>query len=262
MTLRIAIILAAVAIASVVAPAPAARLRHAEPMLIYYGGAGSGSLAARAAHLAQGFRGYALVVFGLAWREPALAAAVRADAGYTRFYGYSDVGSVTMAHVLARLRLLSRMRFSGVLLDDVGSGLSGNLAQLQHVVDFAHHVGLAVLLNAWDPRQILGLHLRRGEDAVLCENWVYSDGSWHEPRSAAVFAALRKLQAQGVRVAMGVTAKRSPVSPARIREPVLVTAYTEVGNYVAVSGPYYSAQTDNIFPAGSLKVILRAAVFP
>lgn len=229
-----------------------------QPLLIYYGSASGSSALTEAAKLARSFRGYPIVIFGVAWRRPVLAEALRADSPHTRFYGYANVGQVSMGHVLRRLKVLASMHFDGVLLDEVGTSLSASTKRLQRIVDAAHRDRLAVLLNAWDPHPVLALHLIPAKDAVLCENWVYADGSWHLPRTASDYSALRTLQARGVRVVMGVTAGGAPVAPSAIAQAVDRTVYTEVGNDVAVSGPYYSATTNAVFPARSLRRLISA----
>ncbi len=264
MTARIpllALLAAAIVLSACVAFPRRFVLPRPQPLLIYYGGGGSGSVGTQAARLAAEFQGYPVVVFGIAVQSPALAAAVRKVAQHRRLYGYVDVGHVTMREVRRHLGDLARLRFQGVLLDDVGTALSAAPSRLQRIVDQAHRDGLFVLLNAWDPRELLSLRLRAGKDALLCENWVYADGAWHSPRTPAIYQALRLLQSRGVRVVMGVTGGQGPVAPAAIASGVRRTVYREVGNYVAVSGPNYSAQTDAVFPARALRRLLSSTSF-
>lgn len=226
------------------------------PFLIYYGYLPSQGGRTAARRTADLFAGYPIVVFGQGWRSPAIARQVVKDAPHTTFYGYANVGYVTVRHVLGRFRILSSIGFRGVLLDEVGTGLSAHTKQLQLLVDAAHRAGLAVLLNAWDPESVLPLQLMAGVDGILCENWVYSDGTWHQPRSPEEYADLRRIAARHVRVFMGVTASRAPVSARAAAEPVLRTVLSVYGDFVGVSGPYYSASSGAVFPAGAIRRIL------
>lgn len=231
-------------------------IKTVRPFLIFYGGYPDTGTRALARHVADLFRGYPLVVFGDAWTFPDFAKKVQGYLPKTSFYGYADTGHVTFSHVAARLALLESMHFQGVLLDDVGTGLSASSKALQAAVDQAHKDHLGVMLNAWDPADVLPLHLVAGKDGILLENWVFSDGTWHSPRGKSVYAVLRTLERRGLLVFMGVTAKSAPVSPASMTLPVQKTVYWEFGGSIGVSGPYYSADSNSVFPAGALKSIL------
>lgn len=235
--------------------------RPVQPFLVYYGGFASGGGAAQARRVAQRLRGYPVVVFGWALRRPGLARRLRVDLPATRLYGYVDTGRVRMADVVRELAGLRRLGFAGVLLDDVGSGLSARRAALQAIVDRAYRDRLRVLLNAWDPAPVAALRLRPGRTAVLCENWVFSDGRWHAPRSAATYATLYALERRGVAVFMIVTSGSAPVRPAAVAAGVRATVYRELGSYLSVSGPLYSAQSDAVFPARRLRDLLDAIAF-
>jgi len=247
---------AAAVVAAALWSAPVAPPKVVRPFLIFYGSYPGRGGRAFAARVARQFSGYAMVVFGDALGEPALARLVHADMPGVPFYGYVDTGKVTMAQVDAGLAGLHRLGFEGVLLDDVGDGLSSRTAPLQAIVDRAHRDGLAVLLNAWDPASVVPLRLEPGRDAILCENWVYADGAWHVPRVDAVWRNLHTLEARGVRVYMIVTGRSAPVVPASVVQPVRQTVWRDYGQYVSVSGPNYSSTTNAVFPARSLDRIL------
>ncbi len=254
--------LSALAAAVVVVASPAhAPRKVVRPFLVYYGGLPANGGPALARRVAARFRGYPVVVFGWALRRARLALLVRRLLPRTRLYGYVDVGHVRAARVLAELRALGRLGFAGALLDDVGTGLSTRPGALQAVVDAAYRDRLDVLLNAWNPAPVLGLHLRPARSAILCENWVFSDGGWHAPRPRAAWADLRRLERAGVSVFMIVTAAHAPVAPAAVRRGVRLTAYLEFGQYLALSGPNYSADSDAVFPPGRLRAMLRALAF-
>ncbi len=233
-------------------PAPTGARKAVRPFLVYYGGIPRPGTQAQAAALARRMRGYPVVVLGLVPSAPAFAERVRRLLPHTVIYGYADMGHVTFAHVAARLRLLRRVGLDGVLLDEVGTGLSSRPAALRRIVLLAQRDGLRVMLNAWDPRDTLNLPLRPGRDAVLCENWVYSGGAWAEPRTAAVYAALRTLERRGVLVFMIVTTSGVPSRTAPPLSGISATARAVFGNYLALSDPVYSADNDAIFPGQKL----------
>lgn len=257
---RAAVGLAAVALGALTFPVrPVPRVVH--PFLVYYGGFSRAVGASAARRVANRLRGYPVVVFGWALRRPGLARRLRADLPGTRLYGYVDTGRVRMADVVQGLAGLRRLGFAGVLLDDVGSGLSARRGALQAIVDRAYRDRLRVLLNAWDPAPVAALRLRPRQTAILCENWVFSDGRWHAPRTAAAYATLYDLERRGVAVFMIVTSAHAPVRPQAVAAGVRATVYRELGSYLSVSGPYYSAQSDAVFPARRLRTLLRAIAF-
>lgn len=230
-----------------------------KPFLIYYGGFPNDGSNTLAASVARRFEGYPIVVFGDAWAFPHFASKVMHRLPHTTFYGYTDVGHVTYAETLASLRGWHALGMEGVLLDDVGTGLSTSTRRLQRVVDAAHAMGLAVLLNAWDPKDVLPLSLTAGRDGLLCENWVYSDGTWHGYRGPSAYGPLVTLERRGVRVFMIATAAHSPVRADAIAPGVIATILTEAGSYISVSGPNYSADSNTVFPAGGLRAIIARA---
>ncbi len=239
---------------------PAGPLRAAKvvrPFLVYYGAAPARGSKAQARALARCMQDYPVVVLGLATRAPAFAERLRRLMPHTAIYGYADAGHVSLRHVERRLSLLHRLGVQGVLLDDIGMGLSAHAGALRQVVRLAQREGLRVMLNAWDPRDVLDLPLRPGRDAVLCENWVYSGGAWAVPRTPAIYLALRRLEARGVLVFMIVTARGTPSPAAPPAAGVLATARTVFGDYLSLSDPIYSARTQSVFPAGELTRLLR-----
>ena len=246
----------AVLAAFLVPPLPTGALKVVRPFLIYYGGTPGPGSEAQAMALARRMRGYRVVVLGLATHAPAFTERLLRLLPHTVFYGYADAGHVSFQHVAGRLRLLRRLGVQGVLLDDIGTGLSADALSLRTVVRLAQREGLRVMLNAWDPRDVLGLPLRPGRDAVLCENWVYSEGAWAEPRSAAVYAALRSLEARGVLVSMIVTSNATPSPKAPPAAGISATARAVFGDYLSLSDPIYSADSDAIFPAAALRRLL------
>jgi|GEM_PF-2221289 len=230
-----------------------------KPFLIYYGGFPNDGSSALASSVARRFHGYPLIVFGDALAFPHFASKVMHRLPHTTFYGYTDVGHVTYAETLASLQGWRVLGMEGVLLDDVGTGLSTSTRRLQRVIDAAHEMGLAVLLNAWDPKDLLPLSLTPGGDGLLCENWVFSDGAWHGYRGPSVYGPLVTLERRGVTVFMIVTAGRAPVLAGAIAPGVIATILTEAGSYVSVSGPNYSADSNAVFPSGELKAIIDRA---
>ena len=242
-------------------PAPTGGRKTVRPFLVYYGGVPQPANLAAAKGLARRMQGYPLVVLGLAAHAPAFAARMRRLMPRTLIYGYADTGHVTLRHVAGRLALFQRLGFQGVLLDDIGTGLSTQPGVLRRVVLMAHRRHLRVLLNAWNPADVLALPLRPASDGVLCENWVYSDGRWATPRDAGVYRALRALQARKLLVFMIVTL-RQPPSPARPPAAgVRATARAVFGNYLSLSDALYSADSRAIFPAAALRRLLRQLSF-
>ncbi len=253
--------LLAVLLAAAILLPPAATGSHktVRPFLVYYGGPGPES-PARPQTLARRLQGYPVVVLGLASAYPAFAAKVVRLMPHTTFYGYADTGHVTFAHVARRLELLHRVGMQGVLLDEIGTGLSASRADLRRIVLLAQRDGLRVMLNAWDPSDVLSLPLRPRTDGVLCENWVYSGGAWVQ-RDAAVYAALRRLERRHVLVFMIATTKGVPSPAAPPAAGISATARAVFGNYLSLSDPVYSADNDAIFPASTLRRQLRRLAF-
>lgn len=255
-------LLGLLALAAILLPAaPGAPPKVVRPFLVYYGGAPAPGTQAQAQTLARRMRGYPIVVLGLASHAPAFTLRLRRLLPRTVFYGYADTGHVTFAHVARRLRLLRRLGLAGVLLDEVGQGLSSQSPALRRIVLLAQREGLRVMLNAWDPRVVLDLPLRPGRDAVLCENWVYSGGSWAQPRSPAVYAAISRLERRGVLVFMIVTTRTTPSPRTPPAAGVMATAHAVFGDYLALSDPVYSADTDQVFPAQVLSRLLGRLAF-
>ena len=251
----------AVFVALILPAAPTGGRKAIRPFLVYYGGVPQPADMAAARSLARRMRGYPLVVLGLAAHAPAFAAMVRRLMPGTLLYGYADTGHVTLRHVAGRLALFQRLGFQGVLLDDIGTGLSAQPGVLRRVVLMAHRRHLRVLLNAWNPVDLLTLPLQAESDGVLCENWVYSDGHWAVPRDAGAYRALRELQARRLLVFMIVTLAHVP-SPARPpAKGVGATARAVFGDYLSLSDALYSADSRAIFPATELRRLLRRLSF-
>jgi len=247
--------------ATLAPPAAVGPGKVVRPFLVYYGGVPDPANQQAARALARRMAGYPVVVLGLAAHDPAFARRVRRLAPRTAFYGYDDTGHVTFAKVFGLLRLFRSLHFQGALLDDIGTGLSTRPGALARIVRTAHRDGLRVLLNAWNPQDVLNLPLWPGRDAILCENWVYSSGRLAQPRAPATYAALRSLERRGILVFMIATTGGTP-SPAHL--PVLglgATARTVFGDYLALSDPVYSADNDAILPAAALRRLLRSLSF-
>ena len=247
--------------AIVLAAGAQAQRKTVRPFLVYYGGAPTPGSTLQAQALARRMQGYPVVVLGFAAHAPSFAALMRRLLPTARIYGYADTGHVSFAHVAGRLALFRRLGFQGVLLDDIGTGLSSNRQNLRRILTLAYRAGLSVMLNAWDPSDALGLPLRPQHDGILCENWVHSEGAFRPQRPWAINATLRRLQAQGALVYMIATAKAAP-SPAHLPGAgIAVTARYVFGDYLSLSDPLYSADSDTILPARSLWRNLRQLSF-
>jgi hypothetical protein len=258
--LRVGVALSVAALGALTFPiaTPPPRVR---PFLLYYGYVPPGGGGRAASALAARFHGYPLVVFGWALRRARLARRLRADLPRTRLYGYVDTGHVNARAVREELRALGHLGYAGALLDDVGIGLSASPTALQAIVDEAYADHLSVLLNAWSPQVVAALRLRPSATALLCENWVFSRGAWHVSRPAAVYRSLYALERRGVAVFMIVTAASAPVAPRTVSAGIRQTVYEERGQFLALSGPYYSAQSGAIVPAAALRRLLDAIAY-
>lgn len=231
-----------------------------QPFLIFYGGYPNNGSSQLAAQVAHSFAGYPIVVFGDAWTFPEFAAKVQADLPDTQFFGYAFCLDRTWQHIQARLQLLHQMHFQGVLLDGIGSGYSSTTAHIQKIVDYAHRMGLRVLIDTWFPDVLNGVQLTSGSDGYLCENWVYSDGQWRIPRGQDIYSQLAALKQRGILIYMIVTMNGANFTPQQAASPVAKTIAAIGGQYISVSGEYYSAQSNAVFPEASLEPLIRAAV--
>lgn len=233
-----------------------------QPFLIFYGGYPNDGSSQLAAQVAQSFAGYPIVVFGDAWTFPQFAAKVQADLPNTQFFGYAFCLDRTWQHIRARLQLLHQMHFQGVLLDGIGSGYSSTTAHIQKIVDYAHQMGLRVLIDTWFPDTLNSVQLTSGSDGYLCENWVYSDGQWRIPRGQDIYSQLAALKQRGILIYMIVTMNGAQFTPQQAASPVARTIAAIGGQYISVSGEYYSAQSNAVFPEASLDPLIRAAATP
>ncbi|MGQ4833697.1 MAG: hypothetical protein ACP6IS_07365 [Candidatus Asgardarchaeia archaeon] len=75
-------------------------------------------------------------------------------------FGYLDIGITTsnfsIETLKQKLEKISAMDMDGVLLDNAGYINETPRERLNSVVDFAHNLGLSVMVNAWNPDEVLG----------------------------------------------------------------------------------------------------------
>lgn len=228
-----------------------------QPFIVFYGGFPSDGSDQLATQVAQSLQGYPIVVYG-DWRTPLFLAKIQADLPNTQFFGYAYCNDRTWQHIQQRLELLHAEHYNGVLLDGMGYGYSASTANMQKIVDFAHQEGLRVLINTWLPSTLAGLTLAPGSDGYLCENWVYSDGQ-PNTRGADVYAELAQMKKTGILIYMIVTMNGAGFTPAQAEQPVADTISAIGGQYISVSGEYYSAQSNAIFPASELTPLITGA---
>jgi hypothetical protein len=136
-------------------------------------------------------------------------------------YGYVSLGcgpnqpGWSRADVLGRLDAWARWGARGILLDCAGHDFGVSAERLAGAVAAAHDRGLRVVVNAWEPFDVLSSPAELGDgDALLAENDVLRHGVWRSlgefhGRLARVELARREL---GVTVWAVVTS--APSAPA------------------------------------------------
>ncbi len=234
-----------------------------QPFLIYYGGVDNNASLSELQPVISEFKDYPIVIFGSAIHFPSAAAKIRSALTKTLLYGYADTNNVTWNHVKSRLDTLSAMKFNGVLFDGVGAGWSADPNNIKQAVRYAHSQNLRVIINDWNPETAMNVGLAPGKDGYSAENWVFSDGQWQNPPlPTSSYDGLHELESQGIKIFMIVTMHGSNFTGRQILDPIKETIKQESGNYISVSGEYYSAQSNAIFPANELRQVIRMALTP
>jgi hypothetical protein len=154
--------------AALVCPGPAsAQGIRPKTLLVYYGFPSTINGATSVAAAAQEFAGYDYVLWGAGLEDPthpdhANAVAIFNDeaASQTRFFGYVDVGVLTgnlpMSEIQARITRWQTFGVSAIQLDNFGYDFGTTRVRQNAAVDFAHALGLDVLVNAFRPADAFG----------------------------------------------------------------------------------------------------------
>lgn len=242
------------------APSPVRAIR---PLLIYYGWVPSGRAAFR--RMAAAMAAYPVVVLGSGEEWTGVQSnhlevgRMIATDRRTAFYGYVNLGVAggqpdhPLAYVERALRAWRAMGVRGVLLDCAGRDYGVSRLRLGAAVRAAHALSLRVLVNAWDPADVVHAGLRPG-DAWLAENLVVADGR-PQPHGAADWAALHMLRAGKIEIWMTAT-DASPPDRAWIQTWMPRTAARVGGSLIGASGPEYSTRSNAIVPASWIKAAL------
>jgi len=131
-------------------------------LLVYYGYPSYINQTRSVASAAQEFGRYDYVMWGEGLEDPAHpdhanAAAILADdaTAATRFYGYVDLGVSTqnlpLSEIQARISRWDAMGVDGIHFDHFGYDFDTSRERQNAAVDFAHSLGLAVIVNAFRP---------------------------------------------------------------------------------------------------------------
>ncbi|MHB1775687.1 MAG: hypothetical protein ACYCU7_06845 [Acidimicrobiales bacterium] len=235
-------------------------------LAVFYGwpshvnGAGGDPAAA-----SSSFARFEVVVLGAATPtaagDPAAAAVAGRLGGRTRLYGYVSLGRGTGQPAWSppelgrRLGAWSEWGVGGILLDCAGRDYGVDADRLAMAVGAAHRLELDVVVNAWDPADLVasGACFEPG-DAYLAENDVVRHGALRRPgdyagRLAAVERVRRTL---GVGVWATATTSRwwvpgsyGPATPRRIGR-----AWTAAGarppDLLALADPLYGASSNRL----------------
>lgn len=230
---------------------------------VYYGWPGevNGSRGDETAAI-EAFRGYSEVVLGegnvLPGADPSAAVVVAGLARRgARVFGYVDLGvtagsrdwsTVCLADLAEAWRSLG---VGGLFFDCAGRDYGVSPRRLASAVRLCRARRLAVLVNAWDPHDVLEAPtpLRRG-DGYLAENAALDAGEWSPPsRYRAKLAALTGYRASiGVRLYTTATTGAGPVDGEVVAELRRRLAPYRIDG-LALSDPCYGARDDTLVPA-------------
>lgn len=237
-----------------------------QPLALFYGwpslvNDSAGGVARAASHFGR----FGTVIFGDACptaegdpRGRAVAERVRERCDV---WGYLSLGrgpaqpSWSPRDVVARLDAWARWGALGVLLDCAGRDFGVSAERLAWAVAASHDRGLRVVVNAWDPFDVLASRAELGAaDALIAENDVLRHGAWrllreYRGRVARVEVARREL---GVAVwAIATFATTAPCTyDVRMVDAVVHSwraAGAEPPSHVAFADPLYGA-SDNRLP--------------
>jgi hypothetical protein len=197
-----------------------------QPLAIYYGwpslvNGSSGDVA----HAADQFRGFAAAIFGEACptreSDPRGRAVAEHASNRCRVYGYVSLGhgrsqpGWTCRELRARLEQWSQWGAVGVLLDCAGRDYGVSAKRMADAVAAAHDLGLQVVINAWDPFDVLGSRAELSmADALLAENDVLRHGMWRPLASFRGRVARVEVARRELGVAVWAVATLGPVAPA------------------------------------------------
>ncbi len=236
------------------APKPAAL--PVRPFLIYYGWIPHRP--SQFDHLAETMVQYPVVILGSheEWsKDPdnSPAATLIHRDRRTAFYGYVDIGVThgqadhTTEYLHAALIEWRKMGAAGVLLDCAGPDYGVTRHRLKTVIAIAHHDGLRVRVNAFDPQALCDAGLRPG-DGWLAENWVVAAGRDDRFTQGFDWPSVSVVLRHHIAVWMTATDSRPP-SWMWVQTWVPQTARALKGSWIAVGGPQYSSQSNSVVPA-------------
>ena len=131
-------------------------------LLVYYGFPSSINQTWSVPAAAQEFGRYDYVLWGDGLNNPghpdhvsAAAIAAHVYTAHTRFYGYVDLGvhtqNLPMSEIQASITRWHEMGLDGVHFDNFGYDYGTTRARQNAAVDFAHSLGLPVIVNAFRP---------------------------------------------------------------------------------------------------------------
>lgn len=234
-------------------------------LAVYYGWPGEVNGAGGDVGLAgEAFLGFDEIVFGegnvLAGADPNARPVVARCAGDgATTYGYVDLGVTAggrnwaLDRVASHARAWQALGVHGLLLDCAGRDYGVDRHRFVDAVAIAHRLGLAVIVNAWDPDDVLAGETPLGPgDAYLAENVVLDAGRWVP--AAAARAKLDRMRAHRDRHGVALFATATVASGHQDRVPDVVDRLTELLapfelDALAVTDASYSARDDRLAPA-------------
>ena len=193
--------------------------------------------------------------------DPRGRAVAEQVSGACHLHGYLSLGcgigqpDWSARDIRSRLRLWGRWGVEGVLLDCAGRDFGVSPARLTDAVAAAHDRGLRVVVNAWDPFDVLGSRAELGAaDALLAENDVLRHGVMRPPGAYQARLARIELARRELGVTVWAVGTSGPVAPAsysgRLTTAVVQSwrgAAAEQPALFCVADPLYGA-SDNRMP--------------
>ncbi len=236
-----------------------------KPFLIYYGGLPTAEKQANA--FVKRLVGYSVVVLGTGLNDPTIASKIihlgQKSSQPIRFYGYISIGVTHQAGNLSESTVRSRLLqwknigANGVLYDTAGPDFGVSHKRLERLIKMAHQTGLQVIVNSWYPQALLDAGLTVS-DGYLAENWYVSDGRLRSVPSGAAYIQL--LKRQGIPIYMTATgaARINAISPTTLRAWIAGSQKVAAGEFIAIADENYSADSDYIEPAATLKKLIQS----
>lgn len=236
------------------------------PFAIYYGWLSSVNGAeGQVVRVAQAFEGYRLAVLGddtvTAAGDPIAPAAIATlRARGTAVYGYVSLGMTHSEPALPpdelrlRLRRWRAVGAGGVLLDCAGHDYGVRRGRLDETVSVAHVFGMSVLVNAWEPDDVLqGSRTLGPGDGYLGENDVCAGGTIQTPDDygAKLACIVAHRDVLGIDLFATASAPREQLTPRLARQILGLLAPYRL-DWLFLGDPVYGAADDWLGPAALL----------